>query len=105
MPKKGWATRTKSVDILAREMIDASSNRRLRDHQGLRTTSHRPTIRHSREGGNPRTTAPSQNGDRETRKHPPSRLSGDRKHAPYPDTGPEPRWRGTSPTLSQTTGL
>ena len=56
-----------------------------------------PFIRHSREGGNPRTNIPRTNDNRDTTTYvhtaTPLRLSGE-EPAPYPDTGPESRGVG-----------
>ena len=61
-------------------------------------SSFSPPIRHSREGENPRTSVPRKNVNRDATTYvhkaatgPSFRLSGDRKHAPHPDTGPESR--------------
>ena len=56
-----------------------------------------PSVRHSREGGNPRTNIPRKNAKRDTTTYfhraTPLRLSRE-EPAPYPDTGRESRGEG-----------
>ena len=53
---------------------------------------HSPRIRHSREGGNPRTKTPRRNDDRDTINYIPTGNPAETR--PYPDTGPESRRGG-----------